>query len=343
MSTVTPDQFLQKIAAGQPVPAILLLGPDRYLRDLCRQKLIAAFIPPVARDWGVVRLSCLDTELDRILQQATMVPMLCPRQIVFATDLEAVQRLGEEARERAVDALRAYFADPPPFTVLTLEAEALDQRMNLFKLLSARTLVVAVELPAEGPQRDAAAVQLAHEMAKELGVECGPEAARLLAELLNGEPARMSTEVEKLATFVAPRKSITSADVEALVISEKKYSVWKLAEILAARKPQQALLFLDSVLREGEEPPAIIGALAWMYRKLIHAQDLPASMQGWQAARSLQMRPDTAELALRQSRRISRDRLLAGLAALYDADSRLKSGFSNDRAVLEFVVAELGS
>jgi hypothetical protein len=35
--------------------------------------------------------------------------------------------------------------------------------------------------------------------------------------------------------------------------------------------------------------------------------------------------------------------LVQGLRALYDADSQLKSGLKNDRAVLEFLVARLTS
>ncbi len=102
-----------------------------------------------------------------------------------------------------------------------------------------------------------------------------------------------------------------------------------------------ALEFLGSLLREGEQPAGLVGAMAWMYRKLIEAQELSAHLSGWQAARQLGMRPETAELALRQARRIPRDQLLNGLVALYEADSRLKSGAPNPRAILEFVIARL--
>jgi hypothetical protein len=44
---------------------------------------------------------------------------------------------------------------------------------------------------------------------------------------------------------------------------------------------------------------------------------------------------------LRQARKIPRRQLVNGLRSLYDADSRLKSGSDNDRAVMEFLVAGL--
>ena len=52
------------------------------------------------------------------------------------------------------------------------------------------------------------------------------------------------------------------------------------------------------------------------------------------------MRADTAELALRQSRKIPRRQLVAGLRALYEADNQIKLG-ADDRLVLEFLAARL--
>jgi DNA polymerase III delta subunit len=125
-----------------------------------------------------------------------------------------------------------------------------------------------------------------------------------------------------------------------MVISEKAATVWELADFLASRRPKLALEFLDRLLRDGEEPLQILGALAWTYRKLIEASELRAA-NGWQAARALQMRSDQAELAVRHARQISKPRLLAGLRALQRADDRLKSGEKDSRAVMEFLVTEL--
>src|SRR5207245_229453 len=145
------------------------------------------------------------------------------------------------------------------FSVLVFEASHLDQRMRLAKMFAEKTLVVAVELAADPAQRARLAGPLALEMAKELGVALDSEAAEELSEILNGELAAIRTELEKLAAYVGERKRIEIADVELLVVSAKKYSVWDLAEILAARQPARALVFLDSLLREGEAPPALLG------------------------------------------------------------------------------------
>jgi DNA polymerase-3 subunit delta len=181
------------------------------------------------------------------------------------------------------------------------------------------------------------------QMAKELGAEIDREAATLLADILNGAPARIRIELEKLTTYAQGRGRITAADVETLVVAARKNTVWQLGEMLANRNRAAALAFLDNLLREGEQPAGIVGALAWMYRKLIEARHLPPHTSGFQAARQLGMRPDAAENAVRQAHRIPKAQLLAGLVALAEADSQLKSSNPDPRAMMEFLIARLTS
>lgn len=346
MPALAATEFLQRLPRSQPAPHLLLLGRDAYLRELCRTRLVEACLPEAVRPWAVHRFSLRETEITPVLQQAQSRPMLAERQIIFVSDLERAEAWSEEAREALRRDLEAYFRDPAPFTVLVLEAEALDQRTRLAKFLTGATLVVEVELPGEGrregeQQKLEAAVALTVEMARGRGVSIEPAAAARLADLLDGNLARIRTEVEKLACFVGGRKTITVADVDALVVGAKTYAVWTLADLLAQGRRPEALALVDRLLEQGESGPGLIGALAWMYRKLIEAQQLPAGLNRWQLAAKLRMSAEVAELARQSARRIPRRQLLEGLRALYEADNRLKSGVRDTRAVLEFLLVEL--
>jgi len=341
MPRVSADELLKRIGKGKPVPAILLLGDEVYLRDSCRAHLIENYVPEAARTWAVSRYSADRGETQAALEQAQSVPMLSRQQVVFLEDTEAIEKLGEKNRDLAVEQLDAYLNDPAPFTVLVLEATSLDQRMKLGKLLVEKTLVVEVGLGERPDERQAAAVALARAMAKEQGVEFERGAAEELAEFVAADLMRLKMEIDKLVTYAGARKLIRQLDVRALVVSEKTTTVWELADLLASRQPKRALEFLDRLLRDGEEPLSMLGAMAWMYRKLIEASEVKGVTNGWQAARALSMRPEQAELALQSARRISRPRLLDGLRALQRADDRLKRGGEDARAVMEFLVTEL--
>jgi DNA polymerase-3 subunit delta len=319
------------------------VGRDGYLRGLCRSKLVDAYVPEGMRDWGVRKFSAEEDDVAAILGQAQTMPMLAPQQVIFVSEAEAWERLGDDARDSLVKQISEYLDNPAPFTVLVFEAAALDQRMRLAKMFAEKTVTVSVELATDPAQRVRLAIPISLEMARELGATLEQDAAEELCDVLNGELTAIRTELQKLSSYAGDRRRITRADVDLLVISARKYEVWDLADMLAARQPAQALEFLDSLLREGEAAPALLGALAWMYRKLLEAQELPANTSGWQAASRLKMRSNAAELAVQQSRKFPKEQLTTGLAALYEADSRLKSGGTNQRAVMEFLVTQLAS
>ena len=342
MARVSTTQLKEKLEKGKPPAALLLLGDEPYLRDACRAQLIETFVPEAARTWAVSRYSADRGETQSALEQAQTLPMLAKQQVIFLEEAEAIEKLGEKAREEAVEQLTAYLNDPAPFTILVVEAEKLDMRMQLGKKLADLALVVEVGLGERVEDRVAAAVGLAKALAKEQGVEFEKGAAEDLAEFVSGDLLRLKTEVEKLTTYAAERKMIRREDVSTMVISEKTATIWEVADLIASRQPRKALEFIERLLREGEEPVMMVGGLAWMYRKLIEASELRAA-NGWQAARALGMRPEQAELALQSARRISKHRLLDGLLALQEADSRLKGGAQDPRITMEFLVWHLSA
>jgi len=341
MPSIGPEELLARIRKGKPVPAILLLGEETYLRDSCRAALIDAYVSEAARTWAVSRFSAERGELEAALDQAQTLPMLSPQQVLFLEQAQAIEEFSEKKRDEAVRRLESYLSDPASFTVFVIEAAHLDQRMRLGKTLVDKSLVVQVGLGDNQEQRNAAAVALAKSLAREQGIDFEKGAAEDLALSVAADLQRLKTEIEKLATYGGERKTIRREDVALMVISEKAATVWELADFLAGRRAKLALEFLDRLLRDGDEPLQILGALAWMYRKLIEASELKGAVIGWQAARALQMRSEQAELAVRNARQISKPRLLAGLAALERADDRLKSGEKDSRAVMEFLIAEL--
>lgn len=341
MARTPAEELLERLGNGKPVAALLLLGDEPYLRDRCRAELIEKYVPEAARAWAVSRFSAQRGETQAALDQAQTLPMLSPKQVVFLEEAEAIENLGEKNREETVEAIAGYLEYPAPFTVLVLEASGLDQRMKLAKLLAEKAVVVDVGASEDAEQRIAAAVGLAKALAKEQGIEFEKGAAEDLAEFVSGDLMRLKTEVDKLGTYAAERKRVRREDVAALVISEKTTTIWEVADLLATRQPKKALEFLERLLREGEEPPMMVGAMAWMYRKLIEASELRGATNGWQAARALGMRPEQAELALQCARKIPRERLLDGLRALQQADDRLKGGAKEPRIVMEFLVAGL--
>jgi DNA polymerase-3 subunit delta len=350
-------RLFQLIGKSEPVGAIVLVGTDPYLRDLCRNKVIEAYVPENLRDWALSRVDLDGEDWGELFQRAQTLPMMARCQVVIATGAETIEirskagadveddedddtdSSGGEGDERkeTLKALADYLDSPAPFTVIVFEVPKLDRRQRLYKILAEKALLVDLTLDA------AAARGLAMEMAVELGTKLEPVAAALLAEMVNSEPARMRLEIEKMAAYSLGRPSITDADVRALCTTDKKNTVWEMTEMLATGRRAEALQFLSNLLREGEEPVGMIGALAWSYRKMIEARALPPQTNGFNAARVLKINPQAAEAAVRNAHRFAKADLLNGLVALGEADSQLKSRNPDTQAYMQFLVTRLAS
>jgi DNA polymerase-3 subunit delta len=341
MPTIAAESLTSELRKRKAGLSLLILGKDTYLRDAFRKQVIETSIDPATRDWALSRFSANEGEFANALAQARTVPMLAQRQVVIVSEIEALEQMPEDKRDAETQGLAEYLGDPAPFTVMVLEAGELDQRTKFAKMLTESALVLAAELPEDPQERSRVAAGLAIQMARELSSSIRNDAAEELAELCNCDLGAMRTEIDKLATYAGEGRPIQRADIEELVVSERKYSVWELAEVLAMRQRSRAFHFLTNVLNQGEAAPALLGTMAWMFRKLIEAQGLSAHTSPYEAAGRLGMRAATAGMAMQHAKKIPRRQLVQGLRTLYDADSWLKGGATDDRAVMEFVVAQL--
>jgi DNA polymerase-3 subunit delta len=313
----------------------VLQGSDAYLLDLCRRKIVAAYVPEGLRDWAISRISVRESGWDEVIGRAKMLPMLAQQQVIFVEDVTSVERLGDKARDEIVAMFTAYFDEPSPFTILVLEAKSLDARLKFSKLLADKALIVELAVSAE------AAAALAEQMAIDLGAKIDRAAASQLADMVNGEPARIHVELEKLATYAQGAPSITRTDVDKLVVSERRSDVWKMADMIAEGRRSDAFAFLENLLRDGEQPAMIVGALSAAYRRMVEARELPPTLNKFQAAQRLRTWAEVAEPALRNAHRFTKKRLLAAIGLLADTDSQLKSSNPNPRALLEFLLVRL--
>lgn len=309
--------------------AYLIAGADSYLRSQAREKIIAEKVPAEVRDFAVGRFSLERTPLGTVLAQALNRPMLSPVQVLVMTDLDGV-------KDDALAELEGYFSAPANFTVLVFEAEELDQRTRLARLLLEHCEFV------DAKSRDGQdALEATRQFARELGLAVDAATAQDLVFAVGPNQGLLRAELEKLRAFAGKEGRVTSADLETLVSPARRFSVFELSALLAERRQDEALQRLRKLLQDGESPVGIVGLLAWLYRKLLQARALPPNTPAWRVARALRAPESRVTMLLRQAKRFSLEELRGAFAALLDADVALKSSPASPEAILEALVIEL--
>src|ERR1700720_3345589 len=165
MAAVSAEKLVARLGGGKALPALVLIRIEAYPTASSRKQIIEACVPEAARDWAVARIRGDVAGWDEALERVQTMPMLAPRQVIIVEDAQLIEKLGDESRDEIIKALTAYLESPAPFSVLLIEAAALDGRQKFRKLLDDKALLVELTI---GPESPAA---LAMQMAKELKID----------------------------------------------------------------------------------------------------------------------------------------------------------------------------
>jgi DNA polymerase-3 subunit delta len=186
----------------------------------------------------------------------------------------------------------------------------------------------------EAPRRARELAEFAAREARRQGVRLEAGAAELLAERVGAELLVMRQEIAKLALLAADGGAVRRADVARSASALAEEPIWDLTDAIGEGRSADALALLRRMLAQGAPPPVLLAALASHVRKLLRVRH-GGSVAG---------PPFVVRKLEEQARRARPARLLSGLAAVHEADERLKGrGVLPPELALERVVLALSS
>jgi DNA polymerase-3 subunit delta len=355
---MTPSQFLAQIKRGDIPPVTLLLGAEAYDRGRCREALIAAHLPEAEREGGLTHYDLSEVTLAEVIDDARAMSLFASRRVILATSAEAAlprtgkatddddDESGKVSGGSGFEYLAQYVKSPTPGTAIVFEAcrfdfEGDDKKKNerIQKFFSAIPVVVELKRYSPGEART-----ILVEMAKKAQLALGPGVAETLAESLGGDVGRIATEIEKLATFAGPARTIAIQDVAGLIPDARETTIFELVSALGRRDRARALQVLDTLCRDGEYLPLALSFLSGQMRMALIAKEskltTAGQIQGHFTKSGIPMWGSRAEQVSQTATRFSREQLERGMKLIFAADRDLRSARPDDRVVMEkFVVA----
>ncbi|MDO4161746.1 MAG: DNA polymerase III subunit delta [Pseudomonadota bacterium] len=159
------------------------------------------------------------------------------------------------------------------------------------------------------------------------GLSFDTSVLQVLCSRLSPDRKVNQSEIEKLAMYLGERKTVTIADVKAVVSDVAGANYEDFCYYVAGGEVLKACAMYDRLLKEGEEPAAVIRQLSYHFSKLLScAAQAENGKSLEETVKSL--RPPLMfyrKNAFMQQLRIwNRDRLLGALSMLYDCERSCK-------------------
>ncbi len=331
------SEFHRRLQNNRIAPLYLFEGAEKYLRDEALKKLADASIDQSVRDFNFEKISVLQGNLDEALGLARQFPMISPRRMLVIAGFEAIND------EKQIELLKDYIRAPSETSVVVFVSDALDNRRNIATILRKSCEVVSFE-----PLDDrTAAPTWVRDYVSHSGCFIEPAAAAYLVSMVGVDLLRLSTELDKLTTYVGDKGRITRAEIDELVLDTREHSNFELTDAMLDGDRKRALTLLDRIFANASESPQslslfILGAIASNYRRMLMAKELMGqNMPNSEVAKAAGMSPYAVTRFNVRVRKVETERIVKGIKRIARADVALKSSLATPRLQIELLICEL--
>ena len=262
---------------AEAAPIYLILGAD----ETAKVALAAEFLELVdveLRAFNVDRLYGGETTAAEVVDAARTLPMMVPKRVVLLLHAERLlnPKKESEAGARDLQMLEGYLQAPIDTCCLVLVAESIDKRRSLTKLLLSKAVAIECNGPADVVRSGEVGARY---VAKE-GLTIDARAARLVADRVGPDVARLRSDVERLVLYAADKKAITEDDVKEVVGAATSHDDWGVTRAIE-RGARQAKRYGSwrLMMDNGAVPYMILGQLAWFVRTKVPAPKVSSAVE----------------------------------------------------------------
>ncbi|PIC84716.1 DNA polymerase III subunit delta [Sporosarcina sp. P1] len=321
-----------QIEKGDVQPVYLLTGTEQHLLDETIKKLIKA-IPGMTTS-EVNRFDLEEIPIQAVLEVANEFPFLVDHKLIVAKNCSFLKATDQskEKQNHQLELLEKWLENPSPTATVVFVApyEKLDARKKITKKIKKHAVIVeAVAL--QGQDVSTWVMQ----QGKDKGIEFDKKTAEFLMEMSGTDLLTLSTEVDKLAGYLAFKGTVDTNTIEQLVARTPEMDVFRLTDSFVNNKRAESIAVYHDLLRNGEEPIMLASLVASQVRLMIHVTNLrKKGYQQQQIATTLRIHPYRVKLMM-QRQLPPLQVLLKALDDLATIDLQLKTTSGNRQRKLE--------
>lgn len=314
-----------------PSPLYVVFGDDPYLRREAIKRAIHVELSDDDDELGVARFEGASAKLADVVDELRTLPFFSKRRVVLVE--EADPFVSAYRKE-----LEAYVEAPSSSGSLILAVRSWPSNTRLAKSAAKAGMAIDCSSP---PESDL--LRWLPGCASKAQSKLGPDAAKLLLELVGPELGILTAEVDKLAIATAHVGEIRREDVAKFVEAGRIEEVWDVVNAATEGRGDVAARLLDDLIAKGEHPVKLLAQMTSSLMRLHHAGRLRAArLSVAEACEIAGIRPFAIQQTTRQHTHLGPGRVDQLPAWLLQADLDVKGGSQlNPRVVLERLLVRL--
>jgi DNA polymerase III subunit delta len=235
--------FKELKQSGSLKPIYYFYGEEPFFIDLLQDE-IEKIIPDEQKDFNYDLIYGSDAGPAKIIDIARSFPMMSERRVIIVRDF---LKLGENDDDGNLNDFEGYINQPNPSTVLCLiDSRFPDKRTALGKTLksSKNCGVYQFDMLPDYKLADWVVDWAKHSHRKKIN----PDAAQVLSQMVGPNLKLLSTEIDKVCTFVDTEENVTVEHIKKISGSYRDFSVIELKNAVVNRNLDLALGIAEQML-----------------------------------------------------------------------------------------------
>ncbi len=329
--------LIKDIGDGKILPVYFLCGDEQFFTDQIQDKL-TGLVPPESRDFNFDLLYGQDVDPAKILDVARSYPMMGDKRLVIVREFFQSTNKNinpdEEQQENSggsLDSFIPYFERPSKETVLVMhDFKKPNKNTRFYKALLNSQECGYFEF--DSPPEHSIVEWISDWVRTKHNKEIERPAAEMLYQIVGTNLHKLSTELEKLATFHKSAEQISVKDVKSVVGFSREYTAFDLQNALFARNARKTMFIAEQILQSADnETGEILRIIAllhssftniWQYNRLAKKNLSPSDIDAQMKVGNYRLK-----MIARDATSFRMDELPLVFEALLDADRSIK-GFS---------------
>jgi len=246
-------------------PIYYFYGEESFFIDRLQAE-ISALVPDEQKDFNYDLLYGGEVSPEKVLGMVRSFPMMADLRVVIIRDF--LKMKGTDEGGGHIRDFEHYAKNPNPSTLLcVIDTKLPDGRTSLGQVFKNKNNSHVQEYEFEGLP-DYQLTDWSVEWARsQHNKEIDAPAAQLLTQLVGNDLQLLSTEIEKVCTFVDTQERVSIADVKKIIGSYREYSVIELKEAIFERNLDKSLGIAEQMLlKSNTDAGEVIKSVGFFYR-----------------------------------------------------------------------------